>query len=77
MQHRKKYLVITIWIATIAFIGAGFVGWGAYDLNTNRATSVAKVGHRNVSVSEFQLAYSNNYDYYKNINKRRNFKRNL
>ncbi len=64
MQHRKKYLVITIWVATIAFIGAGFVGWGAYDLNTDRATSVAKVGHRNISVSEFQLAYSNNYDYY-------------
>ena len=64
MQHRKKYLVITIWVATIAFIGAGFVGWGAYDLNTNRATSVAKVGHRNISVSEFQLAYSNNYNYY-------------
>ena len=64
MQHHNKYLVITIWVATFAFIGAGFVGWGAYDLNTNRATSVAKVGHRSVSVSEFQQAYSNNYSYY-------------
>ncbi|WP_331774005.1 peptidylprolyl isomerase [Sulfurospirillum sp. 1612] len=64
MQHRKKYLVITIWIATIAFIGAGFVGWGAYDMNTNRAKSVAKVGNRNISVEEFQQAYANNFNYY-------------
>jgi len=64
MQKHKKYLVITIWIATIAFIGAGFVGWGAYDMNTDRATSVAKVGHRSISVSEFQQAYANTYNYY-------------
>ncbi len=64
MQKHKKYLVITIWVATIAFIGAGFVGWGAYDMNTDRATSVAKVGHRTISVSEFQQAYANNYNYY-------------
>ncbi len=64
MQHHNKYLVITIWVATFAFIGAGFVGWGAYDLNGDRATSVAKVGHRNISVSEFQRAYANNYNYY-------------
>ncbi len=64
MQHHNKYLVITIWVATFAFIGAGFVGWGAYDLNGDRATSVAKVGHRNISVSEFQQAYANNFSYY-------------
>jgi len=64
MQHHNKYLVITIWIATIAFIGAGFVGWGAYSLNPGKATSVAKVGHRDISVSEFQQAYTNNYNYY-------------
>lgn len=64
MQHHNKYLVITIWVATFAFIGAGFVGWGAYDLNSDRATSVAKVGHRKVSVSEFQQAYANYYSFY-------------
>jgi len=31
MQKHNKYLVWTIWVATIAFIGAGFVGWGSYD----------------------------------------------
>lgn len=24
MQHHKKYLVVTIWVSTIAFVGAGF-----------------------------------------------------
>ena len=57
MQKHKKYLVVTIWVSTIAFVGAGFVGWGAYDLNSNRATSVAKVGHRNISVQELQQKY--------------------
>ena len=67
MQKHKKYLVVTIWISTIAFVGAGFVGWGAYDLNANRATSVATVGHRNISVQEFQQKYNQLYDYYASI----------
>ncbi|MFW5624755.1 MAG: peptidylprolyl isomerase, partial [Campylobacter hyointestinalis] len=67
MQKHKKYLVITIWVSTIAFVGAGFVGWGAYDLNSNRATSVAKVGNRNISVQEFQQTYSDLYNYYASL----------
>ncbi|KEA46354.1 peptidylprolyl isomerase [Campylobacter mucosalis] len=67
MQRHKKYLVVTIWISTIAFVGAGFVGWGAYDMNSNRATSVAKVGHRNVSVQDLNDKYSQLYSYYNNI----------
>jgi len=67
MQKHKKYLVVTIWISTIAFVGAGFVGWGAYDLNANRATSVATVGHRNISVQEFQQKYNQLYNYYASI----------
>ena len=34
MQRHKKWLVITIWISTIAFVGAGFVGWGSYKYGT-------------------------------------------
>ena len=64
MQKHKKYLVVTIWVSTIAFVGAGFVGWGAYDMNTNRAKSVAKVGSRNISISQFQQKYSTIYEYY-------------
>ena len=67
MQRHKKYLVITIWISTIAFVGAGFVGWGAYDMNKDRAASVAKVGHRIISVQEFQTAYGNHYNFYNNL----------
>jgi len=67
MQHHKKYLVVTIWIATIAFIGAGFVGWGAYDFNSDRASAVAKVGERKVTVQEYQLAYANFYNFYNNM----------
>jgi len=67
MQRHKKYLVITIWISTIAFVGAGFVGWGAYDFNKDRASSVAKVGHRTISVQEFQTAYGRHYSFYNNL----------
>ena len=67
MQKHKKYLVITIWISTIAFVGAGFVGWGAYDFNNSRATSVAKVGSVDISYNKFNQAYSNLYNYYANI----------
>lgn len=67
MQRHKKYLVVTIWISVIAFVGAGFVGWGAYDFNTDRASAVAKVADRKVTVQEFQLAYSNFYNYYNNL----------
>ncbi|AQW84563.1 SurA N-terminal domain-containing protein [Campylobacter pinnipediorum] len=67
MQKRKKYLVVTIWISTIAFVGAGFVGWGAYDFNSNRSTSVAKVGHRNISVQELNEKYSQLFSYYNNV----------
>jgi peptidyl-prolyl cis-trans isomerase D len=67
MQRHKKYLVITIWISTIAFVGAGFVGWGAYDMNKDRAASVAKVGHRTISVQEFQSAYANHFNFYNNL----------
>ena len=64
MQKHRKYLVITIWISTIAFIGAGFVGWGQFDLNMDRSKSIAKVGDRVVTIREFQLTYSNIYNYY-------------
>lgn len=63
MQRHKKWLVITIWISTIAFVGAGFVGWGSYDYGS-KGGSVAVVGDREVSVDEFQREYSALYDQY-------------
>ena len=63
MQRHKKYLIITIWISTIAFIGAGFVGWGQYKYG-DKARSVAKVGKQEISMSEFQKSYSQLYNQY-------------
>jgi peptidyl-prolyl cis-trans isomerase D len=57
MQKHRKYLVVTIWIASISFIGAGSVGWGAYSMMQGNST-VAEVGEIDVSVREFQREYS-------------------
>ena len=53
MQKHKKYLVITIWVSTIAFVGAGFVGWGSYDFSST-SNAVAVVGENKVSINEMQ-----------------------
>ncbi len=64
MQRHKKYLIVTIWISTIAFIGAGFVGWGGYDFNSQRARSVAVVGKNAISKTDFNYAYNGLFNYY-------------
>jgi len=66
MQRHKKYLIITIWISTIAFVGAGFVGWGQYSYG-DKAGAVAKVGNIEVSMGELQKTYSNLYRQYNQI----------
>jgi len=63
MQRHKKYLIITIWISTIAFVGAGFVGWGQYSYG-DKAGAVAKVGDIEISRGELQKSYSNLYAQY-------------
>jgi peptidyl-prolyl cis-trans isomerase D len=63
MQRHKRWLVITIWISTIAFVGAGFVGWGSYDYGQKQGT-VAVVGDREVSLDEYQREYSYLYEQY-------------
>jgi peptidyl-prolyl cis-trans isomerase D len=66
MQKHNKYLVWTIWIATIAFIGAGFVGWGSYDLGS-KAGSVAKVGNIEIKQTKLNMVYSNLYNQYNQV----------
>jgi len=63
MQRHKKWLIITIWISTIAFIGAGFVGWGQYKYG-DKASAVAKVGNVEISMSDLQETYSRLYQQY-------------
>jgi peptidyl-prolyl cis-trans isomerase D len=63
MQKHNKYLVWTIWVATIAFIGAGFVGWGSYDLSS-KAGNVAKVGNIEIPQTKLNMVYSSIYNQY-------------
>ncbi|MFA6760001.1 MAG: peptidylprolyl isomerase [Sulfuricurvum sp.] len=63
MQKHKKYLVVTIWISTIAFVGAGFVGWGSYSYKSGSGV-VAKVGDVDISVAEYQKSYAILYNQY-------------
>ena len=63
MQRHKKWLIITIWISTIAFVGAGFVGWGQYSYG-DKAGAVAKVGSVEITQGELQKSYSNLYARY-------------
>ena len=63
MQKHNKYLVWTIWVATIAFIGAGFVGWGSYNFGS-KAGNVAKVGDIEIKQTKLNMVYSNIYNQY-------------
>jgi len=63
MQKNKKWLLPTIWISTIAFVGAGFVGWGSYSPSTS-SSGIATVGSKEVSMKALQSEYSNLYSQY-------------
>jgi len=63
MQKHNKYLVWTIWVATIAFIGAGFVGWGSYSFG-RKAGNVAKVGSIEIPQTKLNMVYGNLYNRY-------------
>jgi peptidyl-prolyl cis-trans isomerase D len=63
MQKHNKYLVWTIWVATIAFIGAGFVGWGSYSFGA-KAGNVAKVGEIEIPQTKLNMVYSSIYSRY-------------
>ena len=66
MQKHNKYLVITIWIATIAFVGAGFLGWGSYSSNSNKLY-FGKIGSEELSIKEFRFFYRKLYQNYSDI----------
>ena len=66
MQKHKKYLVITIWISTIAFVGAGFVGWGAYKFGSG-ADAIAQVGDTKITYDEYNQKYNTLYAYYNRL----------
>ena len=63
MQTHRKWLVVTIWVATIAFIGAGFVGWGQFQLSHKEGT-VAEVKNTPVTIKDWQEAYNQIFNMY-------------
>lgn len=63
MQKHRKYLIVTVWISSIAFIAATMVGWGAYNFSSS-ASNVAKVGDIEISINDFQRQYKDVYNRY-------------
>lgn len=66
MQRHKRWLIITIWVSTIAFVGAGFVGWGSYDYGKSSST-VAIVGDKEIPMNDLQNEYSALYSQYQQM----------
>lgn len=67
MQHHRKYLIVTIWVSVIAFVGAGFVGWGSYGFDFNKGSSIAVVGDKKITFNEFNTRYNQIFSYYNQI----------
>ena len=63
MQTHRRWLVITIWVATIAFIGAGFVGWGQFKLG-QKSSVIAEVKDTPVTIKDVQNTYRKIYQFY-------------
>jgi peptidyl-prolyl cis-trans isomerase D len=63
MQTHKKWLIITIWIATIAFVGAGFVGWGAYSYG-KKDNTIAVIKDTEVTMENWQDSYNKLFQEY-------------
>jgi len=63
MQRHKRWLVITIWISTIAFVGAGFVGWGSYDYGKSSG-NIGVVGTKEIKMADLQSEYNTLYSQY-------------
>lgn len=63
MQKHRKYLIVTVWISSIAFIAATMVGWGAYNFSSS-ASNVAEVGNIKISIDDFNRQYQSIYEQY-------------
>ena len=63
MQKHRKWLVVTIWISTIAFVGAGGI-WAVNGNISFSGDSVAKVGDIKISNGQYQRLYSRIYGQY-------------
>ena len=66
MQRHRKKMVVIMWITVIAFVGAGFVGWGSYKYGS-KSNALAMVGDISIKNSEFQNEYKRLYGYYNQL----------
>ncbi len=67
MQRHKKWLIITIWISTISFIGSGVVmNWDDFGKGGSNG-AVAKVGDVEISGGELNREYSKLYMQYSQL----------
>jgi len=61
MQKNNKFLIWTIWIATIAFIASGPIFTGA-GYGSSKAGNVAKVGEIEISQESLNMVYGSIYN---------------
>ncbi len=61
MQKNNKFLIWTIWIATIAFIASGPIFSGA-GYGSSKAGNVAKVGEIEISQASLNMVYGSIYN---------------
>ena len=61
MQKNNKFLIVTIWIATISFIFTGATYGFRYGI---KSSSIGKTGDIELSRDRFQMEYRNIYNRY-------------
>ncbi len=61
MQKNNKFLIITIWIATISFIFTGATAGFSFGIKSN---SIGKVGEIELERDKFAMEYNNLFDRY-------------
>jgi peptidyl-prolyl cis-trans isomerase D len=64
MQKNNKFLIVTIWIATISFIFTGATYGFKYGI---KSSSIGEVGDIKLSREKFQMEYQNLYDRYSQV----------
>ncbi len=69
IQRNIKKFSVVLWIIVAAFVGTIFLVWGRGSLTGLGGNYVAKVGDVEIGIRDFERAYSNMLDVYRNIYK--------
>ncbi len=69
IQRNIKKFSVVLWIIVAAFVGTIFLVWGRGSLMGIGGSYVAKVGDVEITIHDFQRAYSRLLDIYRNIYK--------